>query len=143
MVITNRVKLGTTEYYVSCDCVYKKKNGHIYLCLRNYANDYYDGGYLSLLLRSMEEEYDAGNVRLYDSNIGFLDDALYIYDNIPFVAGIGDTYYLSDSNKLNSVSYITKEELDDYIKENNIVMSDHSNFKLSDGRTWLTYHESE
>lgn len=143
MVIKSRVKLGTTEYYVSCDCVYKKKNGHIYLCLRNYANDYYDGGDLHTLLEEMGKEYDAGNAKQYDSTTGFLNDALYIYDNVPFICGITSVFFIENSGKISSSSYISKEELDDYIKENNIVMSDHSNFKLWDGRTWLTYHESE
>ena len=143
MVIKDRVKLGNNEYYISCDCVYKKKNGHIYLCLSNYSEDYYDGGDLHILLEEIRKEYDAGNAKQYDSVIGFLNDALYIYDNVPFISGITSVFFIENSDKISSSLYISKEELDDYIKENNIVMSDHSNFKLWDGRTWLTYRESE
>ena len=59
----------------------------------------------------------------------FINDALYIYDHIPFINGIGDIYN-------NSESYISKEELDDYIKDNNIIMKNDHQFKLCDQRTW-------
>ena len=139
MIINSRVKLGTINYYVSCNCVYKKKNGHTYLCLKDYHDDYYDGGDLRCLLKELEKEYNSSNRKKYDATVGFLDDALYLYDNIPFISGVGDMYFLSKDNTLCSISYFSKEELDQYIKENNIKMSDQSNFKLYDGRTWLTY----
>ena len=63
-------------------------------------------------------------------------DVIYLYDRIPFLSGIRDEYLLSQDNLPYSLSYITKEEIEKYIKENNIKMHNNSNFKLSDSRTW-------
>ena len=136
MNIRTRVKLGNTNYYISCECEYKKKDGITQLCLKDYIDDYYDGGDLSLLIKEIEDNYNKDIVKKYDGDVWFLADALYIYDNIPFISGLGDFYITNDDNTIRSISYISKEELDTYIKDNNIFMKDNSEFKLYDGRTW-------
>ena len=65
-----------------------------------------------------------------------MTDCLYIYDYVPFISGIEDCRISSTDGSIVSSSYLTKEELDDYIKINNIKMNDNSNFKLVDERTW-------
>ena len=136
MNIRTRVKLGNTNYYISCECEYKKKGGITQLCLKDYIDDYYDGGDLSLLIKEIEDNYNKDIVKKYDGDVWFLADTLYIYDNIPFISGLGDFYITNDDNTIRSISYISKEELDTYIKDNNIVMKDNSEFRLYDGRTW-------
>ena len=121
MIIKKRIYLRNINYYVICDCVYKKKHCFTTLCLRNYKDDYFDEGDLSLLIEKIEKNYNVEKIKNYDGEIWFLSDCLYIYDNIPFLSGIEDLY-LIDNNTISSTSYITKEELDDYIKENNIKM---------------------
>ena len=64
-----------------------------------------------------------------------MSDCLYIYDNIPFISGVGD-YTVSKDGVIDLLSYISKEELDDYIKMNNVSMSCKDEFKLWDERTW-------
>ena len=131
MIITKRIKLRNINYYIKCDCEYKKDK----LCLKHFHHDYFDGGDLSVLIEKIEAKYNEDTYKKYDNNIWFLADSLYIYDNIPFISGVGD-YYVDNENIVYSASYITKEELDRYIKENNIEMNDSSNFKLWDERTW-------
>lgn len=134
MTIKNSIKLGNINYYISYDCNYQIKDGMTRLCLKNTPN-YYDGGDLSRLIKKIESNYDKLTYQKYDKQSWFLSDCLYIYDNIPFISGIGD-FYLDKDDVISSMSYITKEELDKYIKENNIQMNDNSNFKLYDERTW-------
>lgn len=142
MIIKNKITLGKTNLYISCDCEYKKKDGITQLCLRNYSKDYFDGGDLSLLIERLEKNYNRDDCKKYDGNDWFLSKCLYIYENIPFISGVGD-FYVDHDNVIYSLSYITKEELDAYIKENNIILKDNTNFKLWDGRTWLIGDEDE
>ena len=72
----------------------------------------------------------------YDKHIGFMADVLYIYDRIPFIDGIKDFYISKKDNIPYSEGYISKKEIDNYIKEFNIKMNSNPNFKLWDGRTW-------
>jgi len=128
MIIKRNIKLNNTQYYITVDCLYKSTR----LCLKNYNDDYYDSGDLSLLIREIEQQYNCDLInKKYKTNIPYINDILYIYDNIPFINGAGDIYS-------NSESYISKFELDDFIKKNNIKMNNQSKFKLSDGRTWHT-----
>jgi len=137
MLITKRIKLGTIDYYIKYDCIYKTEDGITQLCLKDYKDDYYDGGDLSELIKQLEDKYDYDLIkRKYDCFAGFLNDCLYIYEHIPFISGIGDMYVSSKDNVLTSISCITKEELDDFIKENKIELKYNKDFKLWDGRTW-------
>ena len=134
MIIKKRIKLGQGNYYICLDCKYKVENGNKYLRLKDYKDDYYDSGDLSKLIEKIENNYH--NSKKYDNDILFLSDCIYIYNNIPFISGI-ECVILSSSNILSSLSYISKEELDVYIKENNIKLNMNDNFKLSDESTWI------
>ena len=135
MIINTRVRLGDSKYYISCNLEYKSVNGETLLCLKDYKDSYFDGGDLYNLIRKIESEYTFESYKKYFSNISFLGDCLYIYDNIPFISSVGNIGYSSD-NTFNTSSSLSKEELDDFIKNNNIKMKDNSNFKLGDERTW-------
>jgi len=139
MKINKRIKLKDKNYYISIDCEYNMANdGHANLELKNYKDKYYDSGDLSILIEEIENNYNDSTYRKYDERSWFITDCLYIYDNIPFISGIGD-YTLSTDGVISLVSYISKEELDEYIKSYNVAMNDNSKFKLWDGRTWNTY----
>jgi len=129
MYIKKRINLRNINYYIVCECVYKNIDGFTRLCLKNYKDDYFDGGDLSLLIKKLEKNYNEDTIKKYDVDIPFLSDCLYIYDNIPILSGIEDLY-LSKDNIVYSTCYISKEELNIFIKENNIKMKDQNNFKL-------------
>lgn len=135
MLIMKRIKLGNSNYYFECTCEYKKIDGYNRLCLKNYKDSYYDGGDISRLIKKIEEKYDKSIYTKYGNEITFLSDILYIYDNIPFIDGVGDLYITSDGI-INSLSYMSREEIDEYIKNNNINMNNNDNFKLFDEETW-------
>ena len=134
MEIIKRIKLGNNDYYIKCNCEYKKENDIVRLKLKNYKDDYFDGGDLSKLIERIERQYSESIYSKYGKDIYFLADCLYIYDNIPFIDGVGDIYFID--GLIDSTSYISKEELDRYIYDNNIKMNN-NNFKLLDENTWL------
>lgn len=137
MKITKKIKLGTNYYYVVVDVQYKKEGANFpVLCLKNYKDDYWDGGDFSILIKEIEKSYTREKSQKYDANISFMADILYIYDRIPFLSGINDIYPSQKDNIPHSVGYISKDEIDKYIKDFNIQMNNNPNFKLVDARTW-------
>ena len=139
MYIEKLIRLRSINYYIRVEVEYQKneKNNNIpNLKLVKYKSNYYDGGDFSTLLEEIEKNYTFEKTKIYDENISYMADVIYLYDRIPFLRGIRDEYLLSQDNLPYSLSYITKEEIEKYIKENNIKMHNNSNFKLSDSRTW-------
>ncbi len=137
MQISKKIKINNNIYYIVIDVEYKKhQNNFPYLCLKNYKDDYWDGGDCSILIEEVEKGYTKEKAKQYDNNIGFMSDVLYIYDRIPFISGVKDIY-ISKKDKISySEGFISKEEIDNYIEEFNIKMNYNPNFKLYDGRTW-------
>ena len=88
-----------------------------------------------ILAKKIGEAYNYEKVnKRYGDNCKFIDDCLFIYDNMRFISGISDCYY--NDNKVVSTTYITREELDKYIKENNIKLKNYDKFILSNELTW-------
>jgi len=136
MLIKRRIKLDDRYFYICCECEYNKKDGYIALELKNYKDKYYDDGDISILIEKIEKNYNKYTYKKYDDSKWLMTDCLYIYDYVPFISGIEDCRVSSTDGSIVSSSYLTKEELDEYIKINNIKMNDNSNFKLVDERTW-------
>lgn len=134
MTIKKRVDLGDNTYYVEIEVEYKRQDDILRLFLKNYKDDYYDGGDLSILLEKLANEYSREAIKKYNTGISFLDDALYLYENIPFLSGIYDFYQNKKDNIPNSIGYISARELDEIIK--NIKILNDSKFKLFDERIW-------
>lgn len=137
MQISKKIKISNNDYYIIVDVEYKKdQNNFPKLCLKNYKDDYWDGGDCSILIEEVEKNYTQEKAKQYDKHIGFMSDVLYIYDRIPFIRGIKDIYISKNDNIPYSEGYISKKEIDNYIKEFNVKMNYNPNFKLYDGRTW-------
>ena len=137
MTIEKRIKLKNNIYYIVIEVEYKINRHNITeLCLKNYNDDYYDGGDFSILIDRIEKSYEYEKASEYDSEIGLMGDVLYLYDRIPFLSGIKDVYINKDDNLPYSVGYISKNEIDKYIESHNVTMNNNTNFKLFDERTW-------
>lgn len=63
-------------------------------------------------------------------------DILYIYNHVPFLEGIKDVSISNDEGYPHEIGYITKEEIENYIKIHHIQLHFDPNFKLYDARTW-------
>lgn len=137
MYIEKRVILRDINYYIRVELEYKRdEDGHVFLRMKNYKDDYYDGGDFSILIEEIEKKYTFEKVKKYDDNISYMADIIYLYEKIPFLSGIRDEYISSKDNLPYSIGYISKEEIEKYIEENNIKIYRNDNFKLYDGRTW-------
>lgn len=136
MYIEKRIKLNNNFYYIIVDVEYKKDNEILSLRIKNYKDDYWDDGDCSILIEQIEKNYTSEKAKTYDNYISFMADCLYIYDRIPFLSGIKDVYISSKDNLPYSKSYISKDEIEKYIKDNNVTMTTNTNFKLFDSYTW-------
>ena len=67
---------------------------------------------------------------VYDKNISYMADVIYLYDRIPFLSGIRTEYIAKKDSLPYSISFITKEEIEKYLKDNHIKLNNHGNFKL-------------
>ena len=133
--ILKRIKINNINYYVIIELEYKQSENKIpMLRLKNCKNDYWDGGDCSILIEKIEENYSLKKAQQYDNNISYMADILYIYDRMPFISGVKDI--IVSNNMIVGESYISKEEIEKYIKEFNVKMNYNDNFKLSDYRTW-------
>ena len=136
MKIEKRIKLNNNTYYIVVDVEYKFDGKITRLCLKNYKDDYYDSGDLTTLIEKIEKNYSVIKLLEYDTGINFMDDVIYIYDRVPFLTGIKEVYINSKYNIPNSICYISKEEIDNYIKEHNLNLEPNNNFKLFNEETW-------
>ena len=136
MKIDKRISLNNNIFYVVVDVEYKFDGNITRLCLKNYKDDYYDSGDLTALIEKIEKSYSNDKALKYDNKIGFMADVLYIYDRIPFLTGIKDVYINSKDNIMNSICYISKEEIENYIEEHNIKIETNTEFKLFNEETW-------
>lgn len=136
MYIEKRVKLRDINYYIRVELEYKRENDFVMLRMKNYKDNYYDGGDFSILIEEIEKNYSYEKAQRYDKNISYMADVIYLYERIPFLSGVRDEYISSKDNIPYSIGYISKEEIEKYIDENNIKIKKNDNFKLNDGRTW-------
>ena len=137
MKIIKKIKLNNNYYYLIIDVEYKKhKDGFAVLCLKNFNDDYWDGGNCSLLIEKIEKKYDSEKTRKHHKNIPFISDVIYIYERIPFISGIKEIYMSNDNKSISTESYIDKSEIENYIKDFNIPINNNLDFKLIDERTW-------
>lgn len=136
MLIEKRIKLNNNYYYIQAEVEYKRKDSIMQLCLKNFKNDYYDGGNFSILIEEIEKNYTPEKALKYDKDIGLMADALFIYHRAPFLSGIRDVYFSEDDKIPYSHGYISKEEIEKYIADNKVEFPRNNDFKLTDMRTW-------
>lgn len=138
MQISKKIEINNNIYYIIVDVEYKKDNyDYPILCLKNYeGDDCWDGGNCSVLIDEIEKSYTKEKAALYDENIFFMADVLYIYDRMPFISGIKEIYLHENEKVPYSEYYISKEEIETYIKRFNIKMNHNPDFTLNSQSTW-------
>ena len=136
MLIEKKAKLKNNWYYIVVDVEYKiDKHGYTMLFFKD--GKLYDGGNFSRLVERCEKSYTYKKAREYDGDIGLMADVMYLYDRIPFLVGVKDVYIKEGDPLPYSTGYITKEEIDKYIKDHKIKMNRNSRFDLNNEETWI------
>ena len=114
MILEKRILINNINYYIGINLKYGKDKK-----LQKKDGSYFDSGDLSCLIDNIELNYSKDFN--YDKDVLYMNDIIYIYDCIPFLSYIKTISYDSD-NKIDCVDIIYKEEIDEYIKSNSIVM---------------------
>lgn len=128
MQIKRKITINNNIYIIYFDVEYKTSNIKDIpkLSLKNFENDYFDGGDLSELLTLVEKNYHEIK---FNENIEFMNIILYIYRCVPILSAIEEVTSYDDC-------FISSEEIDEFIKMFNIDFKINDHFKLSDQSTW-------
>lgn len=128
MQIKRRITINNNTYIIYFDVEYRSSviKDVPKLSLKNFENDYFDGGDLSELLSSVEKNYHEIK---FDKYIEFMNVILYIYRCVPILSAIEEV-------TKSSSFVISRKEIDDYIENFNIDFKINCSFKLSDQSTW-------
>lgn len=138
MLVEKKIKLDNSLYYVIVNvCYIKDELGINKLHIKNYKNSYFDNGDFSLLCDYVQKKYTKSEAMKYDKEITYMGDILYIYNRIPFLYGIRECYFSKDDLTLNTSCFILRDEIEEYIENNDIKMKNMDSFKLVNGETWL------
>lgn len=128
MQVKRKITINNNTYIIYFDIEYKNSNIKDIpkLSLKNFENDYFDGGDLSELLTLVEKNYHEIK---FNENIEFMNIILYIYQCVPILSAIEEVTSYDDC-------FISSEEIDEFIKMFNIDFKINDHFKLSDHSTW-------
>ena len=96
------------------------------LCFKNDEYGFFDGGYVSELLALIEKNYHEIK---FNKNIGFMNTVIYIYRCVSVLSAIEEVTSFDNY-------FISREEIDEFIKMFNIDFKINDHFKLSDQSTW-------
>lgn len=119
MYIEKKVELGSNLYYIRYNIEYRNYDIEKQLCFKDWVEPYYDGGDVNILIEKIEKNYTIAKANEYDDIISFMADVIYIYDRLPFICGIKEVY-LNKEKIVTATNYISKEEIDKYIKKYHI-----------------------
>ncbi len=114
MIIEKRIKINKIDYYIGIDLKYGDNKR-----LQKKDGSYFDCGDLSYLIENIESNFKENCD--YDKDIGYMNDVIYIYDRFSFLSYIKSISYSKD-NQIIEMDIIYKDEIDSYVKKNNIVV---------------------
>ncbi len=118
MVIERRIKIDNRHFYLGIELKYGKGK-----LLKKVNGSGFDMGDLSIMIDYFEKAYKKeAKEMIYDEEIAYMNDILYLYDRFPFVSYIKDVSYGMDGN-IAYLGCINKDEIVKYIKENKIKMN--------------------
>lgn len=113
MLIEKRIKINNSTYLLGVEIKYKKDG-----TLSKKDNSYFDMGDFGVLINYVENNYQIDCV--YDEKVSYMNDIIYLYDRFPFISYIKDMIYDETNNQIVEMTLIKKEEIENYIRENNI-----------------------
>lgn len=115
MVIERRIRINDRNYYLGINLKYGKGK-----LLSKLNGKYFDMGDLSIMIETFEKNYKKDfKEYIYDKEISYMNDIIYLYDRFPFISYVKDIIY-SEDGSISCIGSIDKDEIINYIKDNNI-----------------------
>ena len=115
MTLERKIRINNRDYFLGVELKYIEDK---FLILTNGNN--FDMGDLSIMIEDVETNYERESKEIiYDKDISYMNDIIYLYDRFSFVSYIKDIVY-NDDGKISYLGCINKDEIIDYIKINKI-----------------------
>lgn len=128
MLIKRKLSFNKEVYYIYFKVEYVKSDiNQPKLILKDNLNNNFDCGDITILLKKIETSYIIEDI---DKTIGFMNNILNIYKCIPIL------FAIEEVTNPNDICYITKDEIEEYIKNFKIDFNYNLEFCLSNELTW-------
>ena len=115
MTFERKIRINNRDYFLGFELKYIKDK----ILIQTNGNNF-DMGDLSIMIQDVESNYNKESKDIiYDKEISYMNDVIYLYDRFPFVSYIKDISYNEDG-EITYLGYINKDEIIDYIKANKI-----------------------
>lgn len=114
MVFEREITINDRYYYLGVELKYIKDK----TLIQTNGNNF-DMGDFSIMIQEVEANHKKESKEMiYDKEVSYMNDIIYLYDRFPFVSYIKDiTYY---NGKITYSGCINRDEIIDYIKTNKI-----------------------
>ena len=115
MTFERKIRINNRDFFLGIELKYIKDKNLIQANGNNF-----DMGDLSIMIQDVESNYQKESKEIiYDKEITYMNDIIYLYDRFPFVSYIKDILY-NDDGKITYLGCINKDEIVDYIEANKI-----------------------
>ena len=115
MTFERKIRINNRDFFLGIELKYIKDKNLIQANGNNF-----DMGDLSIMIQDVELNYQKESKEIiYDKEIPYMNDIVYLYDRFPFVSYIKDILY-NDDGKITYLGCINKDEIVDYIEANKI-----------------------
>ena len=115
MTFERKIRINNRDYFLGVELKYIKDK-----VLIQTNGNHFDMGDLSIMIQDVESNYkNESKEIIYDKDIPYMNDIIYLYDRFPFVSYIKDILY-NDDGKITYLGCINKEEIVEYIRVNKI-----------------------
>ena len=124
MTYEKRIRINDRNYYLGIELKY---NNNKFLVKKD--GSYFDSGDLGVLVESLEKSYKKDSKEyIYDKEVGYMNDVIYLYDRFPFISYINYITF-DDKGNITTVSKISKKEIVCYIKKYKIKINRWNGFQ--------------
>ena len=126
MTIERKIRIDNRDFFLGVQLKYIKNK----ILIQKNGNNF-DMGDLSIMIEDVETNYKKESKELiYDKDISYMNDIIYLYDRFPFVSYIKDITYNNDG-KISYLGCINRDEIINYIKKHKIKINrwDRSNYR--------------
>ena len=115
MTFERKIRINDRDYFLGIELKYIKDK-----ILKQTNGNGFDMGDLSIMIEEVESNYKKESKEIiYDKDIPYMNDIIYLYDRFPFVTYIKDILY-NEEGKITYLGSINKDEILNNKKANKI-----------------------